>query len=130
MSAPTHPLDGRPVLCRLDELPDPGAKSVVLGTGADALDVIVLRQGAGAVAYLNSCPHQGTPLETFPGRFLDEQGDHLVCSTHGARFRLRDGRCVAGPCKGASLVPLEIALEKGVIVLAGRPSRQHALDGS
>jgi nitrite reductase/ring-hydroxylating ferredoxin subunit len=39
---------------------------------------------------------------------LTEDGLFLVCRAHGALFAPDDGRCVAGPCEGESLVPLRI----------------------
>jgi nitrite reductase/ring-hydroxylating ferredoxin subunit len=76
---------------------------------SDALESIV--NVAAALADLNRCQHQGTPLETFPDRFLDQTGELLICSTHGARFRVRDGACVKGPCEGASLEAFAISIE-------------------
>ena len=100
-------------LCRLGELAVTGARTVTVGEGAGRREVLVVREGeSGAIhAYLDACPHKGTPLETFPDRVLDAEGRHLVCSTHGARFRVSDGLCVAGPCKGARLIRLAIAVE-------------------
>jgi len=102
-------------VCRFDDLDDGGARSFLVG--ADRLDVVVLRRGAGAIAYVNSCPHQGTPLETFPDRFLNENGTLLVCSTHGARFRVEDGLCVTGPCVGKALkrIPARVIDEMIVV---------------
>ena len=44
-------------------------------------------------------------------RFLDRSGRHILCSTHGALFRITDGRCIKGPCLGASLVPLRCHID-------------------
>ena len=109
-------------LCKLTDIPDGGAKGIVIGSRSDALDVIVLRRENKIFAYVNRCPHKGTPLETFPDRFLDQTGELLVCSTHGARFRVMDGKCVEGPCEGASLEPLRVRLRDGKIMLAGADS--------
>lgn len=69
----------------------------------ERISYLVLTQGTETQVFLNACPHQGTPLENPLGRVLDDAGAHLVCSTHGARFRLSDGFCVAGICQGLSL---------------------------
>lgn len=71
--------------------------------------VILLRQGEQLRAWLNICPHAGRRLDYAPGRFLVDQG-RLVCAAHGASFELGQGLCVAGPCKGASLVPVTVLL--------------------
>ncbi len=114
-----QPGEGSTVLCMLADLDATGARTLTLGAGEGRREVLVVREGkTGAVrAYVNACPHKGTPLETFPDRVLDREGRHLVCSTHGARFRVPDGLCVAGPCKGARLVPLAIRCDGGRILL-------------
>jgi nitrite reductase/ring-hydroxylating ferredoxin subunit len=55
--------------------------------------------------WLNACPHTGGPLAPDGIVPLSRDGQHLVCMTHGALFRLSDGLCIAGPCAGQSLTP-------------------------
>lgn len=57
-------------------------------------------------AYVNHCPHWGVPLAPLRGPFLEEETGLVRCRSHGARFRREDGRCVDGPCPGASLTAL------------------------
>jgi len=95
-----------------------GAKSVILGEGLKRLDVVVVAREGRHAAFVNSCPHQFTPLETFPDYFFDGTGDHLVCSTHGARFEPLTGYCVLGPCKGESLEALSITEKDGTLYLS------------
>lgn len=105
------------VLCRADEIAEGQARGFLVGDGIARRDVILVRRDDVLRAYVNSCPHQGTPLETFPDKFLNEDGSLLVCSTHGARFRVEDGLCVSGPCAGKSLRAIACALEDGVVVV-------------
>lgn len=63
---------------------------------------------------------EGTPLETFPDKFLGQTGELLICSTHGARFRVADGTCVKGPCGDAPLKPVPVAINNGRIRLRFR----------
>jgi nitrite reductase/ring-hydroxylating ferredoxin subunit len=108
------------LLCRLDELPDPGAR-VIDGVAGSLL---VARSGAGVAAYVNACPHKGTPLENPLGMVADADLAHLVCSTHGARFRLSDGVCVSGPCVGGRLTAVPIAVRDGrVFRRAANPTK-------
>ncbi len=107
-------------LCRADELEDGAARGFVFGGGTARISVFVLRQGADIRAYVNACPHEGTPLEIFPDRFFDALGRHLICRTHGALFRPVDGFCVAGPCAGKSLAPASIHVADGTVWLADR----------
>jgi nitrite reductase/ring-hydroxylating ferredoxin subunit len=68
-------------------------------------------------AYENVCAHQSVELDWMPGEFFDEERRHLICATHGALYEPADGRCVAGPCLGARLVPLAVVERDGQVLL-------------
>ena len=72
-------------------------------------------------AFVNRCPHLGTELDWQPGEFFEESGLYLVCSTHGAIFEPDSGKCVAGPCRGASLEPLQVREREGQVFLEVEP---------
>jgi nitrite reductase/ring-hydroxylating ferredoxin subunit len=76
-----------------------------------------VRFGGTLRAYVNRCPHLGTELDWQPGDFFEESGLYLVCSTHGAIFEPDTGKCVAGPCRGASLEPLQVREREGQVFL-------------
>lgn len=99
-------------LCAIGDIDATGAKGVTL---PDGRDIVVVRAGEQVRAYLNSCAHQGVPLEMFPDRFLDAERRHLVCTAHGARFRVEDGVCVYGPCLGKRLAPVAVTVGNGRI---------------
>jgi nitrite reductase/ring-hydroxylating ferredoxin subunit len=107
----------RVALCRADEIADGKGRGFRLGEGAHQSAFFVIRDRGALRAYVNSCPHIGTPLDGFPDRFFDRAGAHLLCGTHGAIFRPEDGLCVRGPCLGKRLAPASIAVEDGVVVL-------------
>lgn len=104
------------LLCRLDDIPDGEATAVdaVLADGEENL--IVLRQGDSARAWLNICPHAGRRLDWAPGKFLVTRGT-LICAVHGASFRTEDGECVGGPCRGEYLRAVPVTVENGEILL-------------
>ena len=104
-------------LCRIAELADPGTRNVVLGQGEEELDIVIVQTKGARHAYINCCPHQFIPLETFPNHFLTEDKKYLVCSGHGARFVLDTGACYSGPCHGKGLDRLAIAERDGAIYL-------------
>ncbi len=79
----------------------------------------VVRHGGLPCAFVNQCPHLGTELDWQPGEFFEESGLYLVCSTHGAIFEPDTGLCVAGPCHGASLEPLQVRECDGQVLLVG-----------
>ena len=68
-------------------------------------------------AYVNRCPHVGTPLDLWENEFLSEDARHIVCATHGAVFEPGSGRCVAGPCTGDALSVLPLRLDGDDIVV-------------
>jgi nitrite reductase/ring-hydroxylating ferredoxin subunit len=102
-------------LCRLDEIPDGQARGFALRGAGRELRIFVVRRGDAAFAYVNRCPHRGTPLDWTPDHLLDAEGRHLVCATHGALFRVEDGVCFAGPCAGDQLTPVPLQLSGGVL---------------
>lgn len=90
-----------PVREALERLPEGECRRVDLPDGRASL--IAIRRDGRLHCYLNRCPHRGTELDWRPGRFLDPSRRFLQCATHGALFEIATGRCVAGPCAGASL---------------------------
>jgi len=58
------------------------------------------------------------PLAMAPDRYLTREGDLILCSSHGALFRPRDGLCVGGPCAGRRLIPWPVRVEAGELVVA------------
>lgn len=107
----------RVAICRSDDIADGQAGGFVIGEGVARRDVVLVRRGGVLRAYENMCPHQGTPLETFPNRFLSHDGSLLICSTHGARFRVDDGVCVSGPCIGKALASIAVVVGDDGLVL-------------
>lgn len=104
-------------LCRLDELPDPGARGFSVQTRAGSLALFVVRDGKILRAYVNRCPHRGTPLDWQPDQFLDPETGDILCATHGARFGIEDGACLAGPCRGRGLDPVKVEVRDGRLEL-------------
>ncbi len=76
-----------------------------------------MRRGADVFLYLNGCPHLGVELNWSPDQFLTVDGSLIQCATHGARFEIDTGRCIAGPCFGEHLVPVPCRVEKGLVVM-------------
>ena len=104
-------------LCRLDELADGEPRGFEIGQGDQRFDVFVIRQGGCVLAYENTCPHAGSPLDLMPDQFLSADRRHLQCHTHGALFRIADGMCVAGPCLGRALKPIAVRIENGEVLV-------------
>ena len=106
------------VLCRFDQLEDPGSRGVGADEAGTSWDLFLVRKGASVYAYRNRCPHTGAPLDWTPHRFLDLDGMFIQCSLHGALFRIEDGFCVAGPCVGRSLQSVPVRLSGARVLMA------------
>jgi len=107
------------ILCRLDDISDGDSRGFPAAAGAFT-GLFAVRRGDAVFVYVNSCPHIGVPLDPAPDRFLDARKSVIVCSTHGARFRIEDGLCISGPCYGECLeaVPARIDAAGQVLVPA------------
>jgi len=59
-------------------------------------------------AYRNHCPHVGSPLDWVPNQFFSDDGETLLCHTHGALFDPATGDCISGPCpRGLYPIPIQ-----------------------
>lgn len=74
--------------------------------------VVIVRKGGRIFGYLDSCPHYegGTPMAWRTDRYLNGEGTHLACHSHGALFDIETGECVLGPCLGQSLTRVALRL--------------------
>ncbi len=72
-------------------------------------------------AYLNRCGHIAVQLDYLPGEFFSDDGETLVCSTHGAEYAPQTGACLGGPCYGVGLEPLEVEqLDQDLLLVSDR----------
>nr|WP_255746976.1 Rieske (2Fe-2S) protein [Lysobacter sp. CFH 32150] len=99
------------------QIEDGGFAEVEATLDGDAESLILFRDGDGVRAWLNVCPHAGRRLDWAPGKFLKSKDGHLVCAVHGATFELGAGECVAGPCRGAYLRAVDVAVRDGAVYL-------------
>jgi len=76
-----------------------------------------IRHASVAHAYLNRCGHISVELDWQPGKFFDDSGLYLICSTHGALYAPHSGRCLGGRCNGRGLIPIGIVERNGNIYL-------------
>jgi len=105
--------------CAVADLAPGTTKKLRVARSGKSLDAFVVNFGGEFHAYVNRCPHVGTPLDLWPNEFLSEDGTLFVCSTHGAVFEPRTGRCVGGPCVGDRLTRLPLFRDGDRIVVRG-----------
>ena len=105
------------ILGPLDAIPDGDAKEYIFGRGTTVFSMFVVRRGREVYGYLNICPHYSSALNYRDGQFMSEDKTHIRCTMHYAEFRIEDGYCLRGPCKGQSLTPFPIEIEAGWLLL-------------
>jgi nitrite reductase/ring-hydroxylating ferredoxin subunit len=107
-------------LCASTELVDGGRgiRFEVSSPDGGVHSAFAVRHQGTVRAYLNQCAHIPVELDWQPGNFFDAEGQYLICATHGATYRPSDGFCVAGPCRGSSLVALDCLERDGQVWVA------------
>jgi nitrite reductase/ring-hydroxylating ferredoxin subunit len=86
--------------------------------GERAAAFVVRYQGA-VRGYLNRCAHVAMELDWQEGVFFDSDGRDLICSTHGATYEAKTGRCLGGPCNGSPLVKVLVEERDGNVYFKG-----------
>jgi nitrite reductase/ring-hydroxylating ferredoxin subunit len=100
---------GERLICATDALADGGlGVRFEVHRHGESLPAFVIRHGGRVYAYVNECRHQASELDWNPGEFFDVDKLYLICATHGALYEPKNGLCVAGPCRGASLAPVPV----------------------
>jgi len=91
----------------IDAPDEGGATTFTLHAAKSGQEGFAVRYRGRLYAYVNRCPHAGSPLDWVPGRFFSGDGKLLVCQTHGACFSPDSGACLSGPClSGLTALPL------------------------
>jgi len=116
------------VVCRVDEIDDPGSKEFHIGEGDWPFKGFVVRQGDKLYAYQNFCMHAGHPLNWKPDSFLTGDESQIICASHGAIYEIESGECVSGPCPGKKLRPVALEVREGDVVVRG-PASVTAIRG-
>lgn len=99
----------------MDEIADPGSRGFHFRAGDRLFLGFVVRRGETLTGYVDSCPHTGQPLAGPSGRHVTRENDLILCSGHGALFRIEDGVCTAGPCAGSRLEAWGVEAHEGLV---------------
>jgi nitrite reductase/ring-hydroxylating ferredoxin subunit len=108
--------DGEAII-DVGEIPD-GSTVVFRVREADGeeSEVILLRAADGVVAWHNYCQHM-THINLDKGSGAAMRDGEIVCTNHGAMFDAGTGECTFGPCEGAVLNAVEVAVADGEVRL-------------
>jgi nitrite reductase/ring-hydroxylating ferredoxin subunit len=115
LAAMTGPVEWR---CAAADLAPGHTAKFRLECGGRRVNGLLVNHDGAYHAYVNRCPHVGTPLDLWENEFLAEDGRTIVCATHGAVFEPATGRCIAGPCAGDALAALPLRVEGGSVIVA------------
>ncbi len=99
------------ILCKTSDIEDPGSKSFEVKIKRKTRDIFVVHKDGEFFAYYNRCPHTGASLEWQQDQFLDLDKALIQCATHDALFTIDSGECIAGPCAGDHLTPLQLSIQ-------------------
>ena len=78
--------------------------------------------------FKNICGHIAINLDFVAGQFFDEEGEHLMCATHGALYAPTTGRCLGGPCFGVGLEVIEAKELEGILYITDLSVNKIILD--
>jgi len=96
-----------------------GLRFDVKNVAGEVMPAFVVNYDYQYFAYLNKCGHIAVQLDYMPGEFFSDDGQTLVCATHGAEYAPDTGACQGGPCYGVGLEPLVISELDGQLFLEG-----------
>lgn len=86
-----------------------GLRFDVENSAGEVMPAFVIHYDYQYFAYLNKCGHIAVQLDYMPGEFFSDDGQSLICATHGAEYAPDTGACQGGPCYGVGLEPLAIS---------------------
>lgn len=98
------------------DVPADGSLLFTVRNGFDREEAILLALADGVVALRNYCPHW-TDVRLDSGSGATVRDGEVVCERHGATFEKATGDCTHGPCEGATIERLEVAIHEGAVYL-------------
>ncbi|WP_085026385.1 Rieske (2Fe-2S) protein [Ensifer aridi] len=113
-------------LCHAGDVGEGQARGFVMSPGSRR-KVIVTRRDGRLIGWLDACPHYpgGTPMAWKSDAYLNGEGTHLACHSHGALFDPETGECVLGPCLGQRLTKVELTVTDAGDVLIAPPAGEE-----
>ena len=116
----------RKLIARVGDLTHGQSKKFTLRRGGRDFEAMLVNYEGSLYAYMNRCPHVGINLDWVDNQFFTLDSRYLMCANHGAVFEPPTGECVWGPCVGALLESVELAVEKGKIFASWPADREES----
>lgn len=105
-------------IAAVEEVPTDGTLLYTLAEDGDEREAILLKLSDGTVtSFLNYCMHW-TDVKLDTGDGAPVRNGDVVCRKHAATFEKDSGLCTHGPCEGARLDRVEVAVRDGDVYLA------------
>lgn len=104
------------VVGRVDEIAPGKTKKFLFVRAGQEIEAFALNRGGEIHAYLNRCRHVPMTMDWVENQFFTEEGDYILCATHGACYVPETGECVSGPPLGRFLVRVPVQVVAGEIV--------------
>ncbi|WP_254543427.1 Rieske (2Fe-2S) protein [Halomarina pelagica] len=115
-------------IASVEEVPEDGTLLFTVRDGFDTEEVVLIRLAteddegatggdASVAAWKNYCQHW-TDVRLDKGSGAMVRDGEIVCQRHGATFERDSGYCTFGPCEGAYLEEVAVAVEDGAVYLA------------
>jgi len=95
---------------------DADARQTADRESGEIREAIMVRDDEGVVGWLNYCQHF-RHIKLDKGSGAEMRDDEIICTNHGAYFESDTGVCSFGPCEGAYLSEVDLAVENGVVHL-------------
>lgn len=105
-------------IAAVEDVPTEGSLLFTVRDRADGeeTEAILVREDGAVYGWLNHCMHW-TDERLDKGDGVTTRGDELLCGRHGATFEKDTGYCTFGPCEGAVLESVEVAVDDGAVRL-------------
>lgn len=109
---------GASIVARVTDVEPGGVKRFSIICQKYRVAGFLVNEGGRFHAYVNRCRHMATPLDFIRDQFLSEDGQYLMCYTHGALYERGSGLCISGPCKGESLYRLPVCVDQDEVLVS------------
>ena len=116
-----------PRIAAVGDVPADGSYLFRVEDDGEEREAVLARTPDGVAGWLNYCRHY-THVRLDKGSGAAVRDGEIVCRNHGAMFETGSGRCTFGPCEGAFLEGVEVAVEDGAVYLLDEALR-YAGDG-
>jgi nitrite reductase/ring-hydroxylating ferredoxin subunit len=121
-------------IAALEDVPTDSTLLFTVRDGFDLKEVVAIRRNGEVAAWRNYCQHW-TDVRLDKGSGAAVRDGELLCQKHGATFESDSGLCTFGPCEGAVLDEVEVAVEDSGVYLTDEryefeqlgPSGEHDL---